>query len=227
MTNNAVAGADPNLQFHLSVDSSQIGIGGVLFQIKRMKPGIEAATKFAENQQILLFLSYCLTDVEIRFGNSERGCLTMVRCLTDIKWLVINSPYKILIYSDQRALQDIFIKSDNEKVQINAWLDWFGEFKIQLVHRLSRDQHIYLADGLSGMPTSLMDEPEVNELPEQLAMSTIIPPKIESASLQILQHQQDCYLKYSSSVIYKEVLHFLKGGLELLQNLAYNKRKQI
>lgn len=31
ITNNAVARADPNLQFHLSVDASQTGIGGVLF----------------------------------------------------------------------------------------------------------------------------------------------------------------------------------------------------
>ena len=58
-------------------------------------------------------------------------------------------------------------------------------------------------------------------------MSTIISLKIESASLQILQHPQDCYLKYSSSVMYEEVLHFLQGRVELLQNLAYNKREQI
>ncbi len=48
ITNNAVAGADSNLQFHLSVAASQTSIGGVLFQMKGVKPGTEAATKFAE-----------------------------------------------------------------------------------------------------------------------------------------------------------------------------------
>ena len=48
ITNNAIAGTDPNLQFHLSVDASQTSIGGVLFQMKRVKPGTEAATKFAQ-----------------------------------------------------------------------------------------------------------------------------------------------------------------------------------
>ncbi len=177
--------------------------------MKGVKPGPKAATKFAENEQILMFLSYRLTDAETLYGNSERGCLAVVRCLTEIKWLVINSPYKILIYSDHRVLQDIFTKHDSEKTRINAWLDRFSEFNIQLVHRPSRDQYIGLADGLSRMPTRLMDEPKVKELPERLVMRTIIPLKIESAPLQILQHRQDCYLKYSSSDMYEEVLHFL------------------
>lgn len=85
ITNNAVAGADPNLQFHLTVDASQTGIGGILFQMKGVKPGTEAATKFAENERIVMFLSYRLTDAETRYGNSERECLAVVRCLTEIK----------------------------------------------------------------------------------------------------------------------------------------------
>ncbi len=89
-----------------------------------------------------MFLSYRLTDAETRYGNSERDCLAVVRCLTEIKWVVINSLYKILIYLDHRALQDIFTKGDSEKARINAWLDRFSGFNIQLVHQPSRDQHI-------------------------------------------------------------------------------------
>lgn len=66
ITNNAIAGTDPNLQFYLSVDASQTGIGGVLFQIKGTSPGIEAATRFAKNERIVMFLSYCLTDAKNR-----------------------------------------------------------------------------------------------------------------------------------------------------------------
>ncbi len=66
-----------------------------------------------------------------------------------------------------------------------------------------------------------MDEQKVNELPERLAISTIIPLKIESAPFQILQQRQDHYLNYSSSVVYEEVLNFLQVEPESLQNLAF------
>ncbi len=81
-----------------------------------MKPSTEAATKFAENERILMFLSYRLTDAETRYGNSDRGCLALVRCLTEIKWLVINSPYKIFIYLNHCALQEIFTKVTAKKL---------------------------------------------------------------------------------------------------------------
>lgn len=157
ITNNVVAKVDPNLQFHLLVDASQTSIGGILFQMKGVKPGTEASTKFAGNERIVIFLFYCLTDAETRYGNSERECLVVVRCLTEIKWLVANNSYEILIYLDHHALQDIFSKGDSEKARINAWLDRFSEFDLRLVHRPSRDQHIGLADGLSRMPTTKID----------------------------------------------------------------------
>ena len=64
INNNGVAGADLNLQFHLLVNASQTSIGGVLFQIIGVKPGTEAAMKFAANERIVMFLSYRLTDAE-------------------------------------------------------------------------------------------------------------------------------------------------------------------
>ena len=67
----------------------------------------------------------------------------------------------------------------------------------------------------------------MKDLPERLAISTTIPLEIQSASLQILQHRKDCYLKYSSSTMYEEVVQYLQGGLESLQDLASNKRKQM
>lgn len=47
-----------------------------------------------------------------------------------------------------------------------------------------------------------MDEPQVKELPERLAMSTVIPLKIQSAPFQILQHRYNRYSKYQSSAMY-------------------------
>lgn len=58
ISNNAVARTNPNLQFHLSVNISQTSFGRILFQMKRVKPGIKGSIKFAENKRIVIFLSY-------------------------------------------------------------------------------------------------------------------------------------------------------------------------
>lgn len=50
-----------------------------------MKPGIEVAIEFAANEQIVIFLSNCLTNTETWYKDSEWECLIIVRCLTKIK----------------------------------------------------------------------------------------------------------------------------------------------
>lgn len=102
--------------------------------MKKVKLGIEAATKYVENEQIMIFLSYCLIDAETWYSNSEYECLVVIKCLNGVKWLVINNPCKIFIYLDHYTLQDNFLKNDSEKAMINAWLVWFSEFNIQQVY---------------------------------------------------------------------------------------------
>lgn len=104
--------------------------------------------------------------------------MTGVRYFTEIKWLVTNNPYEILIYSNHYALQDIFLKSNSKKAKINKWLNLFSEFNLRLIHQLSKDQYIDLADGLSQILTKLIDEPRITDLPEWLAMSITISLKI-------------------------------------------------
>lgn len=174
-----------------------------------------------------MFMSYYLTDMETQYKNSEREYLAVVKCFTKIKWLVANNPYEIFIYSDYRALQDIFSKNDSEKARINVWLDWFSEFDLRLVYWALKDQHIGLADGLSRMLTKLIDEPKMKDPPERLAMSTTISLKIQLTPLQILQYKKNCYLKYNLLIIYKKVVQYLQGRLESPQDLTSNKRKQI
>lgn len=75
IANNAIAGSDPETQFHLAVDASHRAIGGVLFHLHSTPAGTEATTKFGDRERITLFLSYRLADAETRYGNSERECL--------------------------------------------------------------------------------------------------------------------------------------------------------
>ena len=86
-----MAGADPPLQYHLAVDASDEAVGGCLFQLQGVTPGTEATPKFLPNEKIIMFLSFRLIDTESRYVNSERECLAVVRCLAEVKWLVIGN----------------------------------------------------------------------------------------------------------------------------------------
>ena len=128
IANNAMSSIDPRVQFHLAVDASQTAIRGVLFQLQGVPSGTEASLQFKSHERINLFLSFKLADAETRYVNSERECLAVVRCLNEVKKLVIGSLYPVMIYSDHTALRDIFTKGDNKKARINGWLDQLGEF---------------------------------------------------------------------------------------------------
>ena len=85
VSTNAMAGADPDLQYYLAVDASENNVGGVLFQLKGTLPGTEATSKFKKNKRIIMFMSFRMTDAESRYVNFERKCLAVVRCLAEVR----------------------------------------------------------------------------------------------------------------------------------------------
>ena len=91
--------------------------------MERVEVGTEATPKFRKNERINIFFSFWLSDVETRYVNSEREYLAIVRCLNEIKWLVIGNKFPTIIYADHHALSDIFNKEDSTKARINTWLD--------------------------------------------------------------------------------------------------------
>lgn len=155
ITINAMSGADSDLQYHLAVDASEEAVGGCLFQLHGQPVGTKASPKFQSHERIIMFLLFRLNDAEFRYVNSERECLAIVRCLAEVRWLVIGSKYPVKIYSDHDALIPILNKGQIEKGRIFNWMDRLGEYDFELVYRSSRDQHIGIADGLSRMPTRL------------------------------------------------------------------------
>jgi hypothetical protein len=81
---NACAGTDYALQFHLVTDASKTGVGGVLFQLRGIPAGTMAGPKHRASEQIVMFLSFRLSDQESRYTNPERECLAVVKCLTSV-----------------------------------------------------------------------------------------------------------------------------------------------
>lgn len=224
--NNAVSGANPDLQFHLVLDASINAIGGVLFQMEGVEAGTEATPKFGENKRINMFLSFRLSDAETRYVNSERECLATVRCLNKVKWLVIGSRFPTIIYSDHYALSEIFNKGDSTKARINTWLDRLSEFDLKVAHRSSRDQHVGLADGLSRMPTRYLSPPIEEEIPERMPVRVTTLIEVESKPLSILDTRIDeRYKKYQDSPRYTGLIEYLQNGMSALEELNRNQRR--
>ena len=87
IANNAMASPDPTVQYHLAVDASKRGIGGVLFQLDGIPADTEAISDaiFRVAERIIMFLSFRLSDAETRYSNSEREALAVIRCLAEVR----------------------------------------------------------------------------------------------------------------------------------------------
>ena len=81
----------------------------------------------------------------------------------------------IAVYTDHEALKHIFASGKTEKGRVATWLDVLGEFDLIVYHRPNRDQHIGIADGLSRMPTRLMDDTSVYVKERMWAEESMFP----------------------------------------------------
>ena len=104
---NAMAGPDPKLQFHMAVDASKKAMGGVLFQLHGQPAGTEAGPEHRSAKRIICFFSFKLMDAETRYSNSEREALAVVWGLAEVKWMISASPHPTFVYTDHEAISNI------------------------------------------------------------------------------------------------------------------------
>ena len=149
-----------------------------------------------------MFLSFRLQDAETRCSNSERECLAVVRCLAEVRWLIMGSRYPVIIYSDHEALESIFATGQTERGRIATWIDRLGEYDYKLVYRPSRDQHIGIADGLSRMPTRLTFK-SIHMEEGRMAMAAV---KQLTGPLRMFEDMPSRFEKYEQSPMYHEVI---------------------
>ena len=159
IANNAMASPDPTMQYHLAVDASKRGIGGVLFQLEGIPTDTEAVSSatFQAAERIIMFMSFRVSDAETRYSNSEGEALAVIRCLAEVRWMVVASPYQVMVYTDHEALKTLLTGVDNDAHgRIAKWQERLGEYDIRLIHRSARTHFIGIADGLSRLPTRLL-----------------------------------------------------------------------
>ena len=81
----------------------------------------------------------------------------MVRCLAEVKWMIMASFYPTLVYTDHEALKVLLTGPDNDAHgRIAKWQERLGKYDFQLLHRTARTHFMGIADGLSRLPTTLM-----------------------------------------------------------------------
>ena len=159
IANNAMASSDPQGQYHLAIDASKQGIGVVLFQLAGIEDCTEATNteKHPTAEPIIMFMSSRLAEVETRYSNSEREALAVIRCLAEVRWMIMASPFSVFVYTDHEALRTILTGPDNDaEGRIAKWQERLGEYDLGLLHRPAKNHFMAIADGLSRLPTWLL-----------------------------------------------------------------------
>ena len=156
IANNAMASLDSNGEYHLAVEASKSGIGGVLFQLEVVEAGTEAVSNSIHRvaEQLIMFILFHLSDTETRYSNSEREALAVIRCPAQVWCIVMVSKHLVMVYTDHEALKTLLTGLDNNAHgHIAMWQECLSEYDIKLLHRSAKVHFMGIADGLSMLPT--------------------------------------------------------------------------
>jgi hypothetical protein len=153
---NAMIVAIHELQYHLTTDVSKRIIDACLFQLFEKSLNTMMTSQLKNIFKIMMFMSFRLSDVEIRYSNTKKECLAIVNALTKTKWLIVDNEWKIICYTNHHALNSIMTKESNEYDRITTWQDKLKEYDIKVIHRLVIDSMIDIVDELSRLSIKLI-----------------------------------------------------------------------
>src|SRR5205807_8973303 len=135
-------------------------------QLEGIVSGTEATNSGSHRaaERIIMFMSFKLIDAETRYSNSEHEALAVVRCLAEVRWMVMASKYPVLVYTNHEALKTLLTEPDNDAHgRIAKWQERLGEYDLRLLHRSATTHFIGIADGLSRLPTQLLSKHTIED----------------------------------------------------------------
>jgi len=231
ITSNAMAGTDATKQYHLSCDASKTGIGGVLFQLKEAPPGTSATGTIKDQIAINMFMSFKLSDVETRYTTTEREALAVVRCLAEVRWLVVGSPSPTKVYTDHTALLSTLTNGPDSHGKVSRWLDRLSEYDIEVHHRPGKSNIIQIADGFSRL-TGEHCEPALRIDGERMPFAAYCLEEDVPRSSET-QNGDTAGLNYTlpqellHHPVYGDIIKFLKYGDAGIETLHRTERKAV
>lgn len=209
-----MSGGDPNKQYYLATDALLHGLGGVLFQIDDLdEPEAPLGAKKRRaypkgRERVIMFISQRFNDAETRYHTTEREALAVLRCLEEVRWLVIGSKYLVIVYTDHEALVSILNKGDTAKGRIVGWQIRFSEYDFN-VRRVKEDEN-RLADGMLRLPPDFMSP----------AREQGTEPDLENVMLL----ERDNWEPWLQDEWYGEIVHYKVFGT--LKSRSGDKRKE-
>ena len=170
-----LAHPDPKLPFVLQTDSSDIGLGGVLYQVDQ-----------SGNELVIQFMSRAFRGPELNYTTTEKELLAVVYCLKKVRLYLLGN--KFTIKTDHHALQ--FLKPDNiMHDRLVRWLLFLQNFDYEIIHIKGKSNLV--PDLLSRRPH---DQSEDNELRTKEFFVAALPienkTSLEKKLRQITQEQQ-------------------------------------
>ena len=96
-----------------------------------------------------MFISKQLAKPETRYSATEREALAVLRCLEEVRWMVVGSPFPTKVYTDHQALVTL-LRKDDAHGRIAGWQVRLSEYDVEYIHIPGKENA--LADGLSRMP---------------------------------------------------------------------------
>jgi hypothetical protein len=161
--NNACWGGDPTFQYHLSTDASSYAYGGILFQLPTLPAGTTLDKTNKDHMRIVQFISKAFSDPETRYHTTEREGLAVIRCLEEVRWLVMQAmDVPVMVYTDHKSLLSIMDgslakESPNaaRSARIDRWQLRLAEYNLKFKHIPGGENKI--ADGLSRLPVSALE----------------------------------------------------------------------
>jgi hypothetical protein len=161
--NNACWGGDPTFQYHLSTDASSYAYGGILFQLPTLPAGTILDKTNKDHMRIVQFISKAFSDPETRYHTTEREGLAVIRCLEEVRWLVMQAmDIPVMVYTHHKSLLLILDgslakESPNaaRSARIDRWQLRLAEYNLKFEHIPGGENKI--ADGLSRLPVSALE----------------------------------------------------------------------
>lgn len=102
-----LSGGDPKLQYHLSTNASNRGLGRVLFQMTEHLVRTKSSQKTHPYKVLVMYLSFVLLDPKTYYTIIEKEVLAVLRGLEETRWLILGSPYLVIIYTDHTIVKSV------------------------------------------------------------------------------------------------------------------------
>ncbi len=256
ITQNAMTIVAHDLQYHLTVDASKRVTETCLFQLLEKSFDTIMTSQLKNKFKIMMFMSFRLSDAKTKYSNTKRECFAIVNVLTKIRWLIVESKWKIICYTNHHALNSIMTKKSNEYDRIATWQNKLREYDIKVIHRSATNSMINIIDELNRLSIELItkyrivnqershfmteDDEDCNDNNDSMKKTTSKDVKNMTEAIMSkdwtrstrkrhlsMRHEIKDWEKYDWNSLFKSMIVYLRFELERIENLSRQERKVV